>query len=447
MGVAARRVRRVAFHTFGCKLNQFETEALASSCLAHGFSVVTADQEADAYVINTCTVTSRADHKARSLIRRIARQHPKAPLVVTGCSAQTEAEALSALAANIVVVPQSEKSRLLELPMALAETIEAGEAQHGRLLAALQGHHPADPFALTVTASAFHTRAFLKIQDGCDCRCAYCRVPLARGRSVSLGIDEVLGRAAALDSQGRREIVLTGVNISAWRASGTTLPGLLVQLLRAAPRGRFRLTSIEPESITPQLVEVLAEPRICPHFHIPVQSGSDTVLARMRRRYLSAKVFDGVRLLREARDDPFVAADILVGFPGETVDDFARTREIVQRLEFAALHVFPFSPRPGTAAASMKPVIPERIRRERVRDLTVIAEELSASYARRWTGREVEVVLEGRAGTRAHGVSGNYLKVVVEGAPREAAVPGRVVRAEITRAGRSCSARFLGFAD
>src|SRR5271157_4637959 len=309
MGVAARRERRVAFHTFGCKLNQYETEALASSFLANGFAIVPSDQEADAYVINTCTVTSRADHKARSLIRALARGHRHATLVVTGCSAQTESEALSALAGDIIVVPQSMKSRLLELPKTLAEALDSGEEPLARLAAILQSNQPADPFALIVMAPAFHTRAFLKIQDGCDCHCAYCRVPLARGRSVSLGMEEILRRAAALETQGRREIVLTGVNISAWRASGTDFSGLLRMLLRSTSTARIRLTSIEPESITPGLVEILAEPRICPHFHIPVQSGSNGVLLRMSRRYLSDRVVEGVLRLREARGDPFIAAD------------------------------------------------------------------------------------------------------------------------------------------
>jgi threonylcarbamoyladenosine tRNA methylthiotransferase MtaB len=195
MAGAARRERRVAFHTFVCKLNQFETEALASSFLSQGFVVVPADQDADAYVVNTCTVTSRADHKARSLIRSLAREHPRAPLLVTGCSAETESEVLSGLADNVVLVPQSVKSRFLVLPKILVEAVDAGEDPHARLVAALQSDLPADPFALNVTAEAFHTRAFLKIQDGCDCRCAYCRVPLARGRSVSLALDEVLRRA------------------------------------------------------------------------------------------------------------------------------------------------------------------------------------------------------------------------------------------------------------
>jgi threonylcarbamoyladenosine tRNA methylthiotransferase MtaB len=366
---------------------------------------------------------------------------------VTGCSAQTEAAGLSALGGNVCVVPQSEKSRLLEIPRVLAEAFDEGPVPQAWLLAAVQAGAPAEPFALTATDFSFHTRAFLKIQDGCDCRCAYCRVPQARGTSVSLGLEEVLKRAAALESQGRREIVLTGVNISAWRAGGTTLPGLLREVLGSTSSARIRLTSLEPESLTPELVEVVAEPRICPHFHIPVQSGSDSVLAQMRRRYKAGAVFDGIRKLREVRDDPFVAADILVGFPGETGKDFERTREMVRRLEFAALHVFPFSPRPGTAAAAMHSAVPERVRRERARTLAVLAEEAGASYVRRWMGRKVEVLLEGKGSARPHGVSANYLKVTVNGMPRDTAAPGRVVRAEITGAGRTCAARFLGFAD
>jgi threonylcarbamoyladenosine tRNA methylthiotransferase MtaB len=446
----------VAFHTFGCKLNQFETEALASSFRAHGFAVVPAEQEADAYLVNTCTVTSRADHKARSLIRGIARDHPHAPLLVTGCSAQTEAEELAALSSNIIVVPQSEKPRILRLARVLAESLVAGnegspgttvEASKSRLLAALGDDAPPDPFALTVSDFSFHTRAFLKIQDGCNCSCAYCRVPLARGRSVSLGLQEVLDRAAGMESRGRREIVLTGVNISAWEANGTDLAGLLVRLLGSTTRVRLRLSSLEPESITPRLLEVLKDPRVCPHFHIPVQSGSDNVLALMRRRYRSARVIDDVQRLKELRNDPFIAADIMVGFPGETQEDFDQTRSLVQGLEFSALHVFPFSSRPGTAAAGMKPVVPERVRRERATALKRLGEELSASYSRRWAGKVVNVLLEGKPGNRPHGVSENYLKMYVDGAPGTEAVPGRIVRAEIIGGSPAHVGEFRGFAD
>lgn len=438
--------RRVAFHTFGCKLNQFESEALASSFLQQGFAVVGAGEEADVHVVNTCTVTSRADHKARSLIRGLAREHARALLLVTGCSAQVEARALSALAPNVMVIPQSEKSRLLTLPKDLAEALEQEEDPAVRLRESLKAAPPGDPFAMAATDFSFHTRAFLKIQDGCDCQCAYCRVPLARGGSVSLDLDDVLHRAAELEARGRREIVLTGVNISAWRAGGAGLPELLRRLLRGTSRVRFRLTSIEPESITVELSEALSDARVCAHFHIPVQSGSDPVLARMCRRYRAWRVRDGIRLLREARKDPFIAADILVGFPGETADDFTATRELIIESNLAALHVFPFSPRPGTAAASMKPVVPERIRRDRAASLVALSRELSRAYSRRWVGREVDVLLEGEQGTAARGVSDNYLKVSVSEAPVEA-VPGRMVRTLLTVGAPGCAGRFVGFQD
>ena len=447
---------RVAFHTFGCKLNQYETEALASAFRSGGFRLVDDLQEADVHVINTCTVTARADHKARSLIRAVALRNPDEPVIVTGCSAQTEAEALSGLAENVVVVPQSSKARLLEAPAALAIAREAGESGVAALRSALAGAAPGHPFALVAGELSFHTRAFLKIQDGCDCRCAYCRVPLARGPSVSLGLDEVVRRAAGLEARGSAEIVLTGVNVSAWRPAeggadgGRGLAGLLTRLLDATTRVRFRITSLEPQSIGPELVAAVSHPRICPHFHVPVQSGSDAVLARMRRRYDSRKVIDCVRALRAAREDPFIAADILVGFPGETPEDHARTVDLVRELEFAALHVFAFSPRPGTAAAGMAPRVPERVRSERSREVSALAAELGAAYGQRWVGRQLQVLLESGAGRRreaaaARGVSENYLRVAVRGIPRGEAVAGRIARTEITAAGQVSRGRFIAF--
>ncbi|MCX7040331.1 MAG: tRNA (N(6)-L-threonylcarbamoyladenosine(37)-C(2))-methylthiotransferase MtaB [Spirochaetes bacterium] len=352
---------RVGFHTFGCKLNQYETEALASPLRSQGFTVVSARQEAEVYIVNTCTVTSRADHKARAFIRGLARAHPQSLLVVTGCSAQLEAESLGSLAGNVVVVGQSEKAVLLDLPRFLEQTRGARGRPSGGVT---------DPFALHASEPTFHTRAFLKIQDGCDSRCAYCRVPLARGPSVSLALDEAVRRACELEQRGCREIVLTGVNISAWHSAGQGLDGLLLSLPAATRQPRLRLSSLEPEALSQDLAAVLAEPRICPHFHLSVQSGSDAVLSRMKRRYRAEKVREGAALLRAAKGAPFLAADILVGFPGETEEDHAATRRLIEDVRFSALHVFPFSPRPGTAAAQFKPRVPERIRDARARPRT-----------------------------------------------------------------------------
>ena len=430
---------KLGFHTFGCKLNQYETEALASAFRAEGFTVVSGNDDADAYVVNTCTVTSRADHKARALIRGLARSHPRSMLYVTGCSAQVEAESLAALAENVLVIPQAEKARLLDLPRLLAGANDAHAALR-------PGSPPAgwrDPFSFTMEGRSFRTRAFLKVQDGCDSRCSYCRVPQARGPSVSLDPEEAVRRAARLEAQGHREIVITGVNICAYQVGHVDLAGLVRGILAATRGVRLRLSSLEPESLSDDLAAAIAHPRICPHFHLSVQSGADAVLGRMRRRYRADTIDSCVSLLRAAKADPFIAADIIVGFPGETVEDFEATRQLVARLAFAALHVFPFSSRPGTAAAAFRPVVPEGIRSQRARVLGLLSRQLSEAYARSWIGREVDVLLE-RGAARAHGVSGNYLKVDVAGLP-SGDVSGHMVRTRITSAGRVCAAQFLDF--
>jgi threonylcarbamoyladenosine tRNA methylthiotransferase MtaB len=430
---------RVGFHTFGCKLNQYETEALASPLRSQGFSVAGAREEADVYVVNTCTVTARADHKARALIRALAREHPSSLLIVTGCAAELEREDLGALAPNVVVVPQSEKSVLLDLPR-FVEEARAGT----RRVAPTPG---LDRFSFHSVRPTFHTRAFLKIQDGCDSLCAYCRVPLARGPSASLGLDEVLRRACDLEAAGSREIVLTGVNISAYRSGTSGLADLLLALLGGTARPRFRLSSLEPEALTARLAAVLGEPRICSHFHLPVQSGSDAVLGRMKRRYRAEKVREGVTLLRSVKAEPFLAADVLVGFPGEADEDFEATRRLVEDLRLAALHVFPFSPRPGTAAAGFRPRVAERVRDERARELGDLSRRLSAAYAESWIGRAVVVLVEKRAGGAVEGTSDNYLKVRIGGMPADKESRGALARARLAVAGKVCRADFVAFED
>jgi threonylcarbamoyladenosine tRNA methylthiotransferase MtaB len=456
----------IGFHTFGCKLNQHETEALASGLRARGCAVVDAAEDADAYVLNTCTVTARADHKARAFIRALSRAHAGSLLVVTGCSAELDAEVLSSLAPNVVVVPQSRKAALLDLGAVIGAADDA--ATRARALGdAVRGHDP-DPFALQAEDPSFRTRATLKIQDGCNGRCAFCRVPLARGSAVSLATDQVLRRALDMESRGHREAVLTGVDISSWNADGNELAGLLRLLLEAAPRLRFRLSSLEPECLTEELAAVLSHPRICPHFHLPVQSGADSVLLRMWRRYRSGAVRRGVALLRAAARDPFVAADIIVGFPGETAAEFAATRSLVEELAFAAVHVFPFSPRPGTTAAGMRPCVPERVRTARAEDLSVLASAFSDCYARRWVGRDTEVLFERVGRTGVKGTSANYLHVETLGVPRGDDALGRLGSVLITgtgtrsaggfrarpaaadagpRAGLPCTGQFQGYCE
>ncbi len=439
---------RAAFHTFGCKLNQFETEALASAFRSRGFSLVDPSEEAEVYLVNTCTVTGRSEQKARRFIRGLARARPAALLVVTGCYAQLEAVTIERLAPNVAVVSQTDKSLLLDLPRRLQEEGLGVMVPKGAVTP--KGAGRPDPFAFQVERYSFHSRAFLKIQDGCDHRCAYCRVPLARGASVSLDPELAVRRAGLLEQAGYREVVLTGVNISAWGHGEEGLGRLLERLLAATSTVRLRLSSLEPETIKPALVEALRHPRVCPHFHLPVQSGSDRMLAAMRRRYRAEQVRRAAGLLRDARGEPFLAADLIAGFPGESEQDFQATFELAESLGFAKLHVFPFSPRPGTAAMRLGDRVPERLRDERVRALTELSDRLASAYRSAWVGQEVEVVLERRraGGASWRGFSGNYLPCAVRGVPEghdsSGLPPGRLVRARIEDDGDPCGALFLG---
>jgi threonylcarbamoyladenosine tRNA methylthiotransferase MtaB len=455
---------RVAFHTFGCKLNQYETESLASSFRNEGYSLVATDSTAELYLVNTCTVTSKSEQKARRLIRGLSRRHPKALIVVTGCYAQLEPDELAGLGGNVRVVPQELKYRLHELAgflrrdggqgrERLADLAASGSGVYGTSLQGnpLYNDRPPEPessFRFHVDRFNYHSRAFLKVQDGCDYRCSYCRVPLARGGSVSLEPAEALRRAMELESGGYRELVLTGVNLGAYRHGEVGLSGLLELLLDRTETLRLRLSSLEPEQVTPHLVRILRDDRIRPHFHLPVQSGSAAVLLRMRRRYRPVQVVRAVKLLREAKGDPFLAADIMVGFPGESEQDFLATRRLIEELQFSRLHVFPFSPRPGTAAPGLSGRVAERIRDERVKKLLGLSDSLRDRYQRRWVGRKVEVILEKRLSRGGEGpvqgLSENYLKVAVHGLPGGCFRRGSPVQVLIEEAGVPCRGRYTG---
>jgi threonylcarbamoyladenosine tRNA methylthiotransferase MtaB len=404
---------RVALHTFGCKLNQYETEALAQAFRAAGHDVGALGSGGDLYVVNTCTVTSKSEQKARRLVRALCQQEPDAVVVVTGCYAQTDAQAVEQLGDNVVCLPQERKHLLLDLGGGLPVDPEQDPAAflqlvRTRLSAPVVG---ASPFAYAVATTTFHARATLKIQDGCDYGCAYCRVPLARGRAVSRPAGEVLAEARTLEEAGYREIVLTGVNIAAYAEGGMGLAELVRSVLGQTRLARLRLSSLEPEQLRGALLEVVAESRVCPHFHLPVQSGSDAVLRSMKRRYRSLDVAAAVGSLRDAAGDPFIAADLIAGFPGESEADHALTVSLVQSAGFSQLHVFPFSPRPGTAAWSMTPRVPERVRDERTRELRGMSALLHESYVTRWVGRRVDVLVE----DGGRGTSANYLKVRLRG--------------------------------
>jgi threonylcarbamoyladenosine tRNA methylthiotransferase MtaB len=437
---------RAAFYTLGCKLNQSESEALAAAFTGRGLFIVPPSEKADIYLFNTCTVTSMAEQKARRIIRKTAREHPEAVLLVTGCYAQLEPEEAAGLADKVVVVGQQEKDILLDLPGCLAERFGGTEGTARALCAddvrrCIAKFFSSDesagvrsPFRFDAVLQEFHSRAFLKIQDGCDRSCAYCRVPLARGRSVSLPGGEIIARALRLERADYREIVLTGVNISDYRDPEIDgLPRLIQKLTDALKSARVRLSSLEPEMVTKRFLEAAAHPSVCPHFHLSVQSGSDSVLASVGRTYGRERVLRAAEMLREVKDDPFIAADIITGLPGESEEDFEATRRLVESGDFSSLHVFPYSPRPGTRLYRDhgKPV-PERTAGERAKVLQELSRCGYENYLKRWEGRVVKVILDRRSeGGAWSGVAENYLHLLVNGIPKSRARRAELFEARI----------------
>ena len=449
---------RVAFRTFGCKLNQAETESVIETFTSRGHSIVSASGNPDIHIVNTCVVTSKSAQKVRGWIRRVSRLDTQSLVLAAGCYAQVDGHQLAELCPNVLVVPQSHKAVLHDLaeylkrtgPILAKESLEKKKQRvenHLRQLA----EHPAAPFSFDVRRYSLHSRAFVKIQDGCGYHCAYCIVPRARGPSVSLETGEVLERVRRLEEQGYREVVLTGVNIASYEHDGAELASLLPSMLEATSRLRIRLSSLEPDRIDRRLRDAVADKRICPHFHIPVQSGSDRILKAMRRQYDARRVLDGIQMLREVRPEAHVAGDFMVGFPGETESDHHRTEEVVRTGGFARLHVFPFSPREGTAAQKMKRRVPERIKKARAERLREISSKQLQAYIASWSGRAVAAVIEGDIGSdgTAAGLSENYLKLVIRGIPRgegrdaEDVRAGSLVECRISGPEDPCTAEFL----
>ncbi len=403
----------VCVYTLGCRLNQCESEAIADSFSQEGFTIVEEQVPADLYVVNTCTVTSKAEQKARRMIRKFAMQ---APTLATGCYAQVNEDELKGLSDNVIVVPLEKKAHLLKLAKHLKASLVSGMDLRTGCLSFSDGK--ASVFDYDAASFSYHSRAYLKIQDGCDNSCAYCRVHIARGKAVSLEAGQVIERALALQEAGFQEIMLTGVNLTMYDHQGDGLGGLLEKLLaKLSDSMRIRLSSMEPDHIDDRLLDVLTDKRMQPHFHIPVQTGSDRLLKKVDRHYTIAELANILDRLRKAKGDPFLAADIITGLPSERDEDFAATRQFILEQQFSFLHVFPFSPRPDTPLYRAQDRIPESVRDERALDLRKLSEQLHHSYRQRQVGSAAEVILQNRKGGRWYGLSGNYLDVAVFAPP------------------------------
>lgn len=445
----------VHFETLGCKLNQIESEAAAKAFSDCGFSVdvasCTAASKANESVflciVNTCTVTAKAEQKARRLIRLLLEKYPHAAVLVTGCYAEVEPDEILAISSRIAVLKGTKKEYLSQIPAIIkaSEIIAAGDSNdsdgHFSSKEAVPPVAPETPvapekiamflnnlvkeipaeelrkasFSLATDTFLSHSRASIKIQDGCSSSCAYCRIHIARGKSVSLPASEVLHRVKSLEKAGQCEVVITGVNLSQYYSNedGNVMrfPELMKFLLAETEKIAFRISSLYPDIVTESFCAVLDNKRIRPHFHLSVQSGSDNILKKMRRPYSAADVVKASKMLRQIKPDCFLAADIITGFPSETEDDFSLSMELCRECGFSWVHVFPFSARPGTEAFSMRPQVPQSVSGERARRLTSLAMEQKKLFLENTIGREFRAIIEKRRINEIRAVSENFIHI------------------------------------
>lgn len=421
--------KRLAVATLGCKVNQYDTDAVVTQFLEAGYTLVDFREPADVYLINTCTVTNLGDRKSRQMIRRAHRSNPGAKVVVMGCLAQTTPEEVAELEGVALVVGTDGRHRILEE----LERLDEGE-QRTLVDDIFQVTEFEDLPALGFTG---RTRAALKIQDGCNQFCTYCRVPFARGRSRSRARESVLQQVEQLVAQGYKEIVLTGIHLGLYGADFDP-PLNLAQISREVADFpgllRLRISSVDPHEITSELIELLeSHPVVCRHVHIPLQSGSDSVLERMRRNYTSGDFRLIVEELRRRIPEIAITTDIMVGFPGETEEDFQRTLELTREVAFSKIHVFQYSPRAGTRAARFPDQIPAELKESRSQRLIELGDTLSAQFHSSFVGKTVEVLVEQMEGERVWGHTDNYLKVVFS-VPSGVDLVGQIVPVKITAA-------------
>lgn len=388
---------KIAFETLGCKLNQAETEALARQFLSAGHEPVNKNDTADIYILNTCTVTHTADSKSRHLLRLARRRNPDALIVVTGCYAERTPDELQKIAGVNLVVPNTEKGNLLKL---LQESGWLADAS------VMKKNHPGNP------TRVLRTRAFIKIQDGCTNYCAYCIVPYVRGQEQSTESEKVIDLVKDRVAAGYQEIVLTGTRIGAYTDNNIDLNGLVEHILGETGVLRLRLSSLQPREISDKFISLWHDKRLCPHFHLSLQSGSASVLARMGRHYSVNEYEQAVAMIRAMVPAVAITTDVIVGFPGETDEQFAESLEFCRRMEFARVHVFPYSPRTGTQAATMPEQVPATVKRERAARLRALAQESAHKFQEKFAGTMLDVLWEKQTGEGVwSGMTGNYIRV------------------------------------
>ena len=397
-------MKKVAVHNLGCKVNSYEMDIMIQKLTAQGYELVPFQDRADVYVINTCTVTNIADRKSRQMLHRARRQNPDAVVVAVGCYVETDRQQIETDPSIDLAIGNNQKGRIAEfLEEYLDNRAKAGAgAPQDRTLGGqtVQDLRHDSQYASSMLTSPGHTRAYVKIQDGCNQFCSYCIIPYARGRIRSREPDEVVSEVMSLAGSGVREIVLTGIHVSSYRREKGEEPGkALLDLLRRLQLiigiARIRLGSLEPRIMTEEFVQGIAQlTKVCPHFHLSLQSGCDATLRRMNRHYTTEQYRTAVDLLRESFNRPAITTDVIVGFPGETQEEFEDTVRFLEQIDFYEIHVFKYSVRKGTVAAKMDHQVPESVKDTRSDVLLALTRRQAARYRSQFAGQPEEVLLE-----------------------------------------------------
>ena len=414
-------MRKAALHNLGCKVNAYETEAMQQLLEEAGYEIVPFSEKADVYVVNTCSVTNMADRKSRQMLHKAKKLNPDSIVVGAGCYVQTkEQEAISDLAIDIII-GNNKKHELVSL---INEYMAKRENTHSDLFtenAVIDINDNKQEFEeLFLSKTAEHTRAFIKVQDGCNQFCSYCIIPYARGRVRSRSIENVLAEVNRLAQNGFKEIVLTGIHLSSY---GVDCDDNLLHLIREVHKvdgiERIRLGSFEPRLITEEFASELSKlKKVCPHFHLSLQSGCDETLKRMNRKYTTEEYAESCKLLRKYFDHPAITTDVIVGFPGETEEEFEKTKEYLEKIHFYEMHIFKYSKRQGTRAAVMDNQVPDEIKTKRSSILIELGNRMSKEYRDYYIGMDKEVLFEEKTKLSGKdyfvGYTKEYVKVAIE---------------------------------
>lgn len=427
--VICRGKKTVSFYTLGCKVNQYESEAVSSIFEQNGYEVVSFEQNSDVYIINTCTVTNLSDRKSRQAIRKAKKTNPDAIVIVMGCYAQTSSEEVLKIPGVNMVIGTKDRGRIMEY----VQRIEAGECR----INAVNNIMASRAFEeLKLSTYKERTRAYLKIQEGCSQFCSYCIIPYARGPIRSRKPDDILEEVKHLSDSGFLEIVLTGIHLASYGRElvDTNLLDIIEKIHSIEGIKRIRLGSIEPTTITKEFVEAAGRlQKLCPHFHLSLQSGCDKTLAEMNRKYNTDEYRKSVELLKNNITDVAITTDLMVGFPGETEEDFIKSRDFAEEIGFSKIHVFKYSPRKGTPAAEMKNQVSPEEKERRSEIMLSLSDELEKRYLERYVERNMEVLYEqemhGEDGY-IEGLTNNYIRVMAKG---DISLKGKLIETQLSK--------------